>query len=156
MGIAGLVAAIYPVESPGGYQLFGRTLPAWSPCGKGENFSSDKPWLLEPFDQVCICINRGFLYWSNLKVVFKPVTEEEYMKVGRVNTKILNHSLICFLWRRWRKNLTTVAINLKFVMLLHNLHTYYSDRHYLDWICNFLGETILGVYIVSRDRNSNV
>ncbi|KAG6917630.1 hypothetical protein DXG01_001737 [Tephrocybe rancida] len=29
IGIAGPVAAIYPVESPGGYQLYGRTLPAW-------------------------------------------------------------------------------------------------------------------------------
>lgn len=52
VGIAGLVAAIYPVESPGGYQLFGRTLPTWQPWGKGPNFTPDKPWVLEPFDQV--------------------------------------------------------------------------------------------------------
>ena len=53
VGIAGLVAAIYPVESPGGYQLFGRTLPTWQPWGKGPNLTADKPWVLEPFDQVC-------------------------------------------------------------------------------------------------------
>lgn len=52
VGIAGLVAAIYPVESPGGYQLFGRTLSTWHPWGKGANFQADKPWLLNPFDQV--------------------------------------------------------------------------------------------------------
>ncbi|THH06190.1 hypothetical protein EW145_g4258 [Phellinidium pouzarii] len=63
VGIAGLIAAIYPVESPGGYQLFGRTLPTWQAWGKGHNFTPDQPWLLEPFDQV----------------VFDPVSEEEYI-----------------------------------------------------------------------------
>jgi urea carboxylase len=29
VGIGGPCVAIYPVESPGGYQLFGRTLPTW-------------------------------------------------------------------------------------------------------------------------------
>ncbi|KAF9446428.1 hypothetical protein P691DRAFT_673636 [Macrolepiota fuliginosa MF-IS2] len=52
VGIAGPVAAIYPIESPGGYQLFGRSLPAWQTWGRGKNFSTDAPWLLEPFDQV--------------------------------------------------------------------------------------------------------
>jgi urea carboxylase len=52
VGIAGPVAAIYPVVSPGGYQLFGRTLPAWQTWGKGPDFASDRPWLLQPFDQV--------------------------------------------------------------------------------------------------------
>lgn len=52
IGIAGLVAAIYPIASPGGYQLFGRTLPPWQTWGKGYDFSLDKPWLLQPFDQV--------------------------------------------------------------------------------------------------------
>ncbi|KAG6836661.1 hypothetical protein H0H93_005208 [Arthromyces matolae] len=52
VGIAGPVAAIYPVESPGGYQLFGRTLPTWQTWGNGEDFSPEKPWLLQPFDQV--------------------------------------------------------------------------------------------------------
>jgi hypothetical protein len=52
IGIAGLVAAIYPVESPGGYQLFGRTLPAWQTWGKGTDFNPRRPWLLNPFDRV--------------------------------------------------------------------------------------------------------
>ncbi|CCM00309.1 uncharacterized protein FIBRA_02339 [Fibroporia radiculosa] len=51
VGIAGLVAAIYPIESPGGYQLFGRTLPPWQTWGKGYDFSPSQPWLLRPFDQ---------------------------------------------------------------------------------------------------------
>ncbi|KAG6877108.1 hypothetical protein C0993_010220 [Termitomyces sp. T159_Od127] len=52
IGIAGPVAAIYPIESPGGYQLYGRTLPMWQTWGKGDDFSLDKPWLLQPFDQI--------------------------------------------------------------------------------------------------------
>ncbi|KAG1772023.1 allophanate hydrolase subunit 2-domain-containing protein [Suillus occidentalis] len=67
VGIAGPVAAIYPVVSPGGYQLFGRTLPAWQTWGKGPDFASDRPWLLQPFDQV----------------VFEPVSEERYLEIER-------------------------------------------------------------------------
>ncbi|KIJ48529.1 hypothetical protein M422DRAFT_59450 [Sphaerobolus stellatus SS14] len=51
IGIAGPVAAIYPIESPGGYQLYGRTLPLWQTWGKGTDYHPDKPWLLQPFDQ---------------------------------------------------------------------------------------------------------
>ncbi|KAG2155228.1 allophanate hydrolase subunit 2-domain-containing protein [Suillus bovinus] len=65
VGIAGPVAAIYPVVSPGGYQLFGRTLPAWQTWGKGPDFASDRPWLLQPFDQV----------------LFDPVSEERYLEI---------------------------------------------------------------------------
>ncbi|KAA1476448.1 urea carboxylase [Dentipellis sp. KUC8613] len=79
IGIAGLVAAIYPVESPGGYQLFGRTLPAWQTWGRGADFTPDCPWLLRPFDQVG----------------FEVVTEEEYLALetlfdaGRYKFKII-------------------------------------------------------------------
>ncbi|KAF5349974.1 hypothetical protein D9756_009200 [Leucocoprinus leucothites] len=67
VGIAGTVAAIYPIESPGGYQLFGRSLPAWQTWGKGKDFSPDTPWLLEPFDQVR----------------FEPVDIQTYEKLER-------------------------------------------------------------------------
>ncbi|KIK67913.1 hypothetical protein GYMLUDRAFT_54638 [Collybiopsis luxurians FD-317 M1] len=52
VGIAGVVSAIYPVESPGGYQLYGRTLPAWQTWGRGRDFAPDRPWILQPFDQI--------------------------------------------------------------------------------------------------------
>ncbi|TFK35167.1 allophanate hydrolase subunit 2-domain-containing protein [Crucibulum laeve] len=67
IGIAGPVSAIYPIESPGGYQLFGRTLPGWQTWGNGPNFHPDRPWLLQAFDQVH----------------FEPVTEEEYIKLEK-------------------------------------------------------------------------
>ncbi|GBE85595.1 Putative urea [Sparassis crispa] len=78
VGIAGLVAAIYPIESPGGYQLYARTLPPWQTWGKGRNFKPEQPWLLQPFDQV----------------TYEIVTEEEYLEIearfdaGRYEFKI--------------------------------------------------------------------
>jgi hypothetical protein len=41
------------MDSPGGYQLVGRTLPIWNTFGRTGPFTKDKPWLLEFFDQVC-------------------------------------------------------------------------------------------------------
>jgi hypothetical protein len=43
---------IYPMDSPGGYQLVGRTLPIWNTFGRTGPFTPHKPWLLEFFDQV--------------------------------------------------------------------------------------------------------
>ena len=43
---------IYPMDSPGGYQLVGRTLPIWNTFGRTGPFTAHKPWLLEFFDQV--------------------------------------------------------------------------------------------------------
>eukprot|EP01127_Copromyxa_protea_P020576 TRINITY_DN6903_c0_g1_i1.p1 TRINITY_DN6903_c0_g1~~TRINITY_DN6903_c0_g1_i1.p1 ORF type:complete len:1423 (-),score=250.29 TRINITY_DN6903_c0_g1_i1:44-4171(-) len=61
VGIGGQYMCIYPAESPGGYQLIGRTLPIWNTKGNLPNFTPEKPWLLDMFDQIR----------------FKPVTENE-------------------------------------------------------------------------------
>ncbi|KAG2435985.1 hypothetical protein HYH02_011698 [Chlamydomonas schloesseri] len=52
VGIGGCYMCIYPMDSPGGYQLVGRTLPIWNTFGRSGPFSASKPWLLEFFDQV--------------------------------------------------------------------------------------------------------
>ena len=52
VGIGGQYMCIYPMESPGGYQLIGRTLPIWNTAGIGSSFTPSKPWLLDMFDQV--------------------------------------------------------------------------------------------------------
>ena len=52
VGIGGCYMCIYPMESPGGYQLIGRTLPIWNTEGNIYPFAKDKPWLLDMFDQV--------------------------------------------------------------------------------------------------------
>jgi urea carboxylase len=40
------------MESPGGYQLVGRTLPIWNTWGRTPPFTPATPWLLRIFDQV--------------------------------------------------------------------------------------------------------
>ncbi|PNH09902.1 Urea amidolyase [Tetrabaena socialis] len=52
VGIGGSYMCVYPMDSPGGYQLVGRTLPIWNTFGRCGPFSPAKPWLLEFFDQV--------------------------------------------------------------------------------------------------------
>ncbi|KAI3425770.1 hypothetical protein D9Q98_007745 [Chlorella vulgaris] len=52
VGIGGAYMCIYPMTSPGGYQLVGRTLPIWNPFTRTGPFQPGKPWLLRNFDQV--------------------------------------------------------------------------------------------------------
>ncbi|KAK5939433.1 hypothetical protein PMZ80_008737 [Knufia obscura] len=54
LGIGGNTSAIYPVESPGGYMLWGITLPGcpFDTFGRKPNYAPDRPWLFNPFDQV--------------------------------------------------------------------------------------------------------
>lgn len=78
VGIGGMYMCIYGMDSPGGYQLVGRTLPIWNSFLKNDQFSGDKPWLLRFFDQVR----------------FYPVTETELAQLrdnfreGRVHIRI--------------------------------------------------------------------
>lgn len=47
VGIGGVYMCVYGMDSPGGYQLVGKTLPIWS-----RDRNDKEPWLLKPFDQV--------------------------------------------------------------------------------------------------------
>ena len=40
------------MDSPGGYQLVGRTLPIWNKFLQNDQFAAGEPWLLRFFDQV--------------------------------------------------------------------------------------------------------
>ncbi|SCU91648.1 LAMI_0E06722g1_1 [Lachancea mirantina] len=51
VGIGGMYMCIYAMDSPGGYQLVGRTIPIWDKLKLGTH-SKEHPWLLTPFDQV--------------------------------------------------------------------------------------------------------
>lgn len=64
VGIGGACICIYSMESPGGYQLVGRTLPIWNTEQKGECFK-EAPWLLRNFD----------------RIVFEYVSEDELEKM---------------------------------------------------------------------------
>ena len=52
VGIGGVYMCIYGMDSPGGYQLVGRTLPIWNRLVKNPAFVNGEPWLLKFFDQV--------------------------------------------------------------------------------------------------------
>lgn len=52
VGIGGMYMCIYGMDSPGGYQLVGRTLPIWNKFLKNARFAANEPWLLRFFDQV--------------------------------------------------------------------------------------------------------
>ncbi|MGP5369789.1 urea carboxylase [Pseudomonas helleri] len=52
VGIGGMYMCIYGMDSPGGYQLVGRTLPIWNKYSKNDQFKDGQPWLLHFFDQV--------------------------------------------------------------------------------------------------------
>jgi urea carboxylase len=52
VGIGGIYMCIYGMDSPGGYQLVGRTLPIWNKFLKNAAFIDGQPWLLRFFDQV--------------------------------------------------------------------------------------------------------
>ncbi|WP_455852351.1 urea carboxylase [Pantoea endophytica] len=78
VGIGGMYMCIYGMDSPGGYQLVGRTLPIWNKFLKNSQFAADEPWLLHFFDQVR----------------FYPVTEDELTQLrddfreGRASVRI--------------------------------------------------------------------
>ncbi|MCU1720061.1 urea carboxylase [Pseudomonas sp. 5P_5.1_Bac1] len=52
VGIGGMYMCIYGMDSPGGYQLVGRTLPIWNRFSRNAQFKDGQPWLLHFFDQV--------------------------------------------------------------------------------------------------------
>ncbi|MFC4004956.1 allophanate hydrolase subunit 1 [Prauserella oleivorans] len=66
VGIGGPCVAIYPVDSPGSYQLFGRTVPIYDLLGRHELFRDD-PFLIRAGD----------------RVRFTRVTEEELLRARR-------------------------------------------------------------------------
>ncbi|WP_436496174.1 urea carboxylase [Actinokineospora sp. HUAS TT18] len=52
VGIGGAYMCVYGMESPGGYQLIGRTVPIWSGLRQYGPFEQGVPWLLRFFDRV--------------------------------------------------------------------------------------------------------
>lgn len=70
IGLGGPCYSIYPVESPGGYQLIGRTLPIFDPQQRNPIFADD-PIMVKPGD----------------RIRFHPVSEDELLDTfARVHT----------------------------------------------------------------------
>jgi urea carboxylase len=51
VGIGGVYMCIYGMDSPGGYQLIGRTVPIWNKYLQNATFGGS-PWLFRCFDQI--------------------------------------------------------------------------------------------------------
>jgi urea carboxylase/allophanate hydrolase len=49
VGIGGQYLCIYGMDSPGGYQLVGRTVPIWNRWTEGKR---EKPWMFDVFDRI--------------------------------------------------------------------------------------------------------
>lgn len=92
VGIGGMYMCIYGMDSPGGYQLMGRTLPIWNRFVKNPQFTAGEPWLLRFFDQVS----------------FYPVSEEqltidrEAFREGRAKIEISEEVFDCAAYREFR------------------------------------------------------
>ncbi|HEX2143295.1 MAG TPA: urea carboxylase [Glycomyces sp.] len=67
VGIGGSYMCIYGMDSPGGYQLVGRTAPIWAGLRDLASFHDGLPWLLRFFD----------------RVVFERVSEEQLAETRR-------------------------------------------------------------------------
>ncbi|MDX1347667.1 MAG: urea carboxylase [Thiomicrorhabdus chilensis] len=52
VGIGGAYMCIYGMEGPGGYQFVGRTIQVWNAYHQTPFFNTEKPWLLQFFDQI--------------------------------------------------------------------------------------------------------
>lgn len=52
VGIGGKYLCVYGMESPGGYQLIGRTVPIWSSYRQHAPFEDGTPWLFRFFDRI--------------------------------------------------------------------------------------------------------
>ncbi|CUM65828.1 uncharacterized protein PRCAT00003477001 [Priceomyces carsonii] len=52
VALGGNYLGIYAMDSPGGYQLVGRTLPIWNKLSIGDFSITGRPWLFSPFDQI--------------------------------------------------------------------------------------------------------
>lgn len=67
IGLGGGISGIYPVDGPGGYQIFARTpVPVWDPEQRLPDFV-DRPWLFSPKD----------------RLRFVPCSVEEYHAIER-------------------------------------------------------------------------
>ena len=61
VGLGGQYLCVYGMDSPGGYQIVGRTVPVWSTYAQHGSFEPGVPWLLRCFD----------------RIVWHPVTPDE-------------------------------------------------------------------------------
>ncbi|MFE3190701.1 urea carboxylase [Nocardia sp. NPDC059240] len=78
VGIGGKYLCVYGMESPGGYQLIGRTVPIWAGYRQSPPFQDGTPWLFRFFD----------------RIVWEPVSAEQLLeyraaaRAGRLDIEV--------------------------------------------------------------------
>ena len=91
VGIGGSYICIYPMESPGGYQLVGRTVPIWNTYQTTPTFS-EAPWLLRIFDRIQFeLVDETELEGAReamLDGTYEPSVEDGQFDVGEYNRGI--------------------------------------------------------------------
>ena len=106
VGLGGPCYAIYPVESAGGYQLLGRSLPVYDLAGRNAVFR-DNPLLLRPGDRV----RFHRVEEDQLMALFDDVRadrysyeiEEQPFDVGAYLASLERHAEEAGQWRRTRE-----------------------------------------------------
>ncbi|KAL5338477.1 allophanate hydrolase subunit 2-domain-containing protein [Aspergillus crustosus] len=64
----GSCLAIYTVDSPGGYQMTGMTIPGVDILGSKRGYSPQRPWLFEDFDQITFYRSGRYEYeWEEVE-----------------------------------------------------------------------------------------
>ncbi|MDX6656133.1 MAG: urea carboxylase [Solirubrobacteraceae bacterium] len=105
VGLGGPCQAIYPVESAGGYQLYGRSLPVYDLQGRNAVFR-DNPLLLRPGDRV----RFHRVEEQELLALFDDVRADRYvyeiddqpLDVGEYRESLERHRDEAEQWRRSR------------------------------------------------------
>lgn len=77
----GSCMALYNVESPGGYQLTGLTIPGVDILGSKPGYSLSRPWLFEDFDQLTFHEVEEAEYERQLKLFENGRYEYEWEEV---------------------------------------------------------------------------
>ncbi|GGY49056.1 urea carboxylase [Bacterioplanes sanyensis] len=94
VGIGGVYMCIYGMDSPGGYQLVGRTLPIWNKYLKNSQFAAGEPWLLKFFDQV-----------RYYEVSEEELTQQrEAFREGRLNVRITEEDFSLAEYQKFLEN----------------------------------------------------
>ncbi|KAF2092497.1 urea carboxylase [Rhizodiscina lignyota] len=52
VGVGGSILSLYPIEQPGGYMMLARTLEMFDPFGNKPGFTTERPWVIEPYDLI--------------------------------------------------------------------------------------------------------
>lgn len=113
VGIGGPCVAIYPVESPGGYQLFGRTLPIYDLKERNSVFRG-KPILINPGDRVHfhrVSEEELLSFWEDVHADrYRYRMEESPFKVGAYLESVDGHRAEAEEARRRRESAAAVAL----------------------------------------------